>query len=100
MYKIKKGAIPYLEDNGFRDRYDGAKVLRFPVYFYKRTPLVFCNAVIWLDISKEIRIEVTNSTDTTYSLWYQEDNDCPLIREINKNIDNKMHKIGARHYAD
>jgi len=103
MYKIKTGAIPYLEDNGFHERYDGAWVLRFPVYYYKRTPLVFAIATLWLDISKEIRIDVTNNSGTSYFLWYQREEygqDSRLIKEIEKNIDNKMHKIGARHYED
>lgn len=103
MYKIKKGAIQYLKDNGFQEKYDGSWVLRFPVYFYKKTPVIFCVATIWLETSKEIQLDVMNSNGVSFFLWYQRDEfpyGATIVGEIDKNIANKMHKIGARHYAD
>ena len=101
MYKIKKGAIPYLTDNGFKQTYDGTYILRFPVYFYKKTPIVFCTATINLEESKEIRLSVEKNGQP-YVLWYENNVQLApkLLKDINLAIDKKMHKIGARHYGN
>lgn len=101
MYKIKLGAIPYLEDNGFKKIGEGSYFLKFPVLFYKKTPTVFCIASLFLQNSKEIRLDVEKN-GLPYTLWYENNIQLApkLLKEINKAIDNKMHKIGARHYED
>lgn len=101
MYKIKKGAIPYLEENGFKQSYDGSYRLRFPVYFYKRTPIIFCEAVLFLEEGRAIHINVEKN-GKPYGLWYMNNvQQAPdLLKEINTAIDRKLHKIGARHYGD
>ena len=101
MYKIKRGAIPYLEENGFKQTYNGTYILRFPVYFYKKTPVVFCNATLDLEESKEIKLSVEKNGQL-YVLWYENNTQLApkLLKDINLAIDKKMHKIGARHYGD
>ena len=100
MYKIKKGAIPFLEDNGFKQLYDGTYRLRFPVYFYRRIPTIFCNAYIYLEESREIRLEVEKNGHPYYP-WYENNmvQCAKVLKEIDKNINDKMHKIGARCYG-
>ena len=101
MYKIKSSAIPYLEENGFTFKGDGFYVLRFPIYFYKDTPLIFCVATINLEYGKKIRIDVEKGGNP-YASWYlyQDQLSPKFLNKLNMAIDKKMHKIGARHYAD
>ena len=101
MYKIKSGAIPYLDENGFKQLYDGSYFLRFPVYFYRRMPIIFCNAYINLEESREIRLEIEKNGHP-YHLWYENNTIqyAKVLKEISKNINDKMHKIGARHYGN
>ena len=101
MYKIKFKSIPYLTENGFKQTYDGTYILRFPVYFYKRTPTVFCTATIDLEDSKEIKLSVEKNGQP-YILWYENNMQLApkLLKDINLAIDKKMHKIGARHYGN
>ena len=103
MYKIKNITAEYLQDNGFREVGDGVFLLRFPISFYKNTPTVFCKATIVPTQGKRINIEVENANGKIYAMWYNTECDqlAPKFRkELNDNIHRKMHKIGARHYAD
>ena len=101
MYKIKSGSIPLLEENGFKRLYDDYYVLRFPIYFYNKSPLIFCVASIDLSRGKRINIEVEKN-GRPYSLWYENNvAQAPdFLKELNTAIDKKLHKIGARKYAD
>jgi len=103
MYKIKNTSSEYLLDNGFREVGDGVFLLRFPIYFYNKTPVIFCNALITPDHGKRVSIGVENASGRTYAAWYNTECDqlAPEFRkELDDNINKKMHKIGARHYAD
>ena len=101
MYKIKTSAIPFLEDNGFKRMGENFYSLRFPIYFYKYTPLIFCIATINLSNGKAISIDVEKN-GSPYGAWYMDPT--PLSKELYNKlcnaIDKKMHKIGARHYED
>ena len=101
MYKIKSGSIQYLKDNGFKKMGEDFYSLRFPVYFYKKTPIIFCIATIDLSIGKRINLEVEKNGQP-YMLWYENNTQLApdLLKEINTAIDRKLHKIGARHYGD
>lgn len=103
MYKIKNTSAEYLIDNGFREVGNGVFKLRFPIYFYKRTPTVFCSATVVPSWGKRINIEVESSVGRPYTMWY--DTECDQLapsfrKELDENISRRMHKIGARHYAD
>lgn len=104
MYKIKNTSAEYLIDNGFKEVGDGVYRLRFPIYFYKKkTPLLFCNALVIPNNGKRVNIDVENANGRTYAAWYNTEYDqlAPKFRkELVDNISKKMHKIGARHYED
>ena len=101
MYKIKTGAIPFLEDNGFREVWEDCYVLRFPIYFYRKTPLIFCVATLNLNNGKQITIDLEKN-GSSYAIWYsnRDQMSSKFLKELTTAIDKKMHKIGARHYAD
>jgi len=103
MYKIKNISTEFLIENGFRETRDGVFVLKFPISFYKKTPVIFCIAIINPQFGKRINIEVENASGKPYAMWY--DKECDQLsrkfrKELDENISRKMHKIGARHYAD
>lgn len=103
MYKIKNTSAEYLINNGFKELSNGMFLLRFPIYFYKRTPVIFCKATLDPNVGKRLTIDVVNSNGVMYSMWY--DTECDQLapkfrKELNDNIAKKIHKIGARHYED
>ena len=103
MYKIKNISAEYLEDNGFKEIANGVYRLRFPIYFYKKTPVIFCNATVVPKWGKRITLEIKDMNDKTYAMWY--DTKCDQLapkfrKELGESISRRMHKIGARHYAD
>lgn len=103
MYKIKNISSEYLQENGFKEISNGIFCLRFPIYFYKRIPTIYCNAIVVPSWGKKITIEVENMNGKTYAMWYDTKCDqlAPRLRkELGDNIARRMHKIGARHYAD
>lgn len=103
MYKIKNISADYLLDNGFKELNNGTYLLRFPIYFYKKTPVIFCNVTVDPEVGKRLTVDVVNSNGMMYSMWYNTECDqlAPKFRkELNDNIAKKMHKIGARHYED
>ena len=103
MYKIKNISTEYLEENGFKEIGNGVFRLRFPIYFYRRTPVIYCNATVVPSWGKRINLEVENMNGKPYAMWY--DTKCDQLhpkfrKELDENISRRMHKIGARHYAD
>lgn len=102
MYKLKNVSTQYLIENGFREVGDGSFVLHFPVFFYKRKPIEFCNALIFPEEGNFIRLSVINLNGITNSIWHQKryDQAKKYLISIDKSIDSKMKKIGAKKYAD
>lgn len=102
MYKLNNISSNYLLENGFRRLSDGSYVLHFPVYKWHGTPTSFCNAYINPDESKQITLEVIRADGSLHIHWYEKNyiQANKLLKAIDKAIDIKMHKIGARHYAD
>ena len=103
MYKIKNTTEEYLIDNGFREIGDGVFKLRFPISFYKRIPTVFCVATVVPSWGKRVNIDIEDMNGKYFAMWY--DTKCDQLhprfrKELDKNISRRMHKIGARHYAD
>lgn len=103
MYKIKNTSSEYLLDNGFKELNNGSFRLRFPISFYKRTPTIFCNAIVYPENGKRVTIEVEKTNGMPYGMWY--DTECNQLskrfrKELEDNIHRRMNKVGARHYEN
>lgn len=98
-YKILDNSKQNLTQLGFRCKGDYYE-MRFPVFRSNKIPVLF--AIIRLFDGENIfRIDVVNSNDVPYSHWYiREKISIPFIRKIDKAIQNKMKKIGAKKIED
>ena len=102
MYKIKNTSITNLIAKGFKPICLDGFCLHFPVYWYNKKPLIFCNAIIYPDESKEIRIDVLSSSGAPYFHWYIKNykQAGEILEKIDNEIHKKMCKIGVRYYKD
>lgn len=102
MYKLKNTSDFNLTNKGFRQRYDGSYILRFPVFYWKSIPTSYCEAVIYPEESNEILLSVKRANGSTHYLWTIQayDQARSLLEKIDKKISNKMRKIGAKYYDD
>ena len=99
MYKIKNISSDYLLDNGFKELNNGMFLLRFPIYFYKKIPVIFCNVALDPKIGKRLTIDVVNSNGMIYSILYNTECDhlSPKFRnELNDNIEKKINDINNK----
>lgn len=102
MYKLKNISSNYLLENGFRRLSDGSYVLHFPVFWWKNIPTSYCNAYIYPEEGNKINLDVRREDGSLHTQWYEKNyiQSSKILKVIDKAIDNKMHKIGARCYAD
>ena len=102
MYKLSNISYANLINKGFKDVGEGQFLLRFPIYFYGSTPLIFCNATVIPEEGKKVNIDVVRKDGVVHLQWFEKNyaQAKPLLNILDKNIDNKMRKIGAKKYED
>lgn len=85
-----------MKDVGFRyDHNVEDYTYRFPVYKYKKQPIIFCTLGIDEE-TKEVRFTVKDANDNVYAPFYDREygvND--IIPLIEKNISSELRKLGA-----
>ena len=102
MYKIKNTSITNLTNNGFKPICLDGFCLHFPIYWHNKRPLIFCNAIIYPEESKQISLEVVRSDGSIHYQWFHKNykQAGKLLHKFDTEIDKRMKKIGAKFYED
>lgn len=89
--------IQGLKDNGFRYNYQEKYYsYDFPVYKYKRKPLIFCNIFVYEE-DKTVRYEITDMDNNIYASYYNRQyGKNELLTIIDSTIKKEFFKLGIR----
>ena len=99
QYIIKDNSVGNLINLGFqlKERSDDGDMYsyRFPIMKYMDITTLVCELTVFTD-SKEVRIDVYDGINRIYPRFYHNEfgNADVILTEINKNILNKMRKMG------
>lgn len=67
----------------------------FPIYFYKKTPILWCNIRLWLN-NRRVNIDVVDSNNNYYSAFYVADSkvDHDVLKVIDRRVFLKLKEFG------
>lgn len=94
-YTIKD--LQNLKDKGFKYNYqEKYYTYDFPVYRYKRKPLIFCKVFIYEE-DKTVRFEIVDANNNLYASYYnREYGKNELLENIDSAIRKEFMKLGIK----
>lgn len=87
-----------LKELGFRyDSKSECYVHKFPVYIYKKQPVIFCKMWVNEEDDNSVWCEICEANDTLYAGYYNEEyGHNIMIEKIDKAILHKLKSLGAK----